>query len=307
VQFFEGQVTSLARELRAAEDAKQALEEKYGVRRLEAQTDLYLKAAVDREQQYQTARTEAEGLRERARALREQLEVLPEKVRASEEIRVNPVQDSMRSKLLELELERNKLLQRYTEQDRRVQDVEREMNLLRQRLATEPNVEFARESYGPNPARTPLHLDLIAAETKLLEANVKVKNLERDVKETESRLDQVSKAGYDRQRLERKIKMLEENYLIYAKKFEEARMSSAMDKNKIVNVSVVEPVSIAATPGVKGRSVLDLALMGAAFGLVLGVGGAFGREYFDRTFSTEESVRRQLHLPVLGSLPEGRR
>ena len=307
VQFFEGQVTALARDLREAEDAKQALEQKYGVRRLEAQTDLYLKAAVDRELLLQTTRSEVEGLREKVRVLREQLAGLPEKVRASEEIRVNPVQDSMRAKLLELDLERNKLLQRYTDHDRRVQDVEREIALLRQRFVGEPNWEFSKESYGPNPARTPLQLDLINADTQLLGATVKTKNLERDLKEAESRLDQVGMAVYDRQRLERKIKMLEENYLIYAKKFEEARMSNAMDKNRIVNISVVEPVSIAAKPGVNGRSVFDLALMGAAFGLVLGVGGAFGREYFDRTFSTEEGVRRQLNLPVLGSIPEERR
>jgi uncharacterized protein involved in exopolysaccharide biosynthesis len=307
VQFFEGQVQTLARDLREAEDAKQALEQKYGVRRLEAQTDLYLKAAVDRELQLQTTRSEVDGLREKVRVLRDQLAALPDKVRASEEIRVNPVQDSMRAKLLELELERNKLLQKYTDHDRRVQDVEREIALLRQRLVGEPNWEFARESYGPNPARTPLHLDLINAETQLLGATVKASNLERDLREAETRLDQVGRAVYDRQRLERKIKMLEENYLIYAKKFEEARISAAMDKNRIVNISVVEPVSIAAKPRANGRGALDLALLGAAFGLVLGVGGAFGREYFNRTFSTEDSVRRQLNLPVLGSIPEERR
>jgi uncharacterized protein involved in exopolysaccharide biosynthesis len=307
VEFFETQMTSLAKELHEAEDAKQALEQKYGVRRLDAQTDIYLRTIADMEGQLLASRSEMEGLSEKTRVLREQVEKLPEKVRSSEEVRVNPVLDSMRSKLLEFELERNKLLQRYTEQDRRVQDVEREIALLRQRLTTEPNVEFARESYGLNPARTPLQLDLINAETQLLSASVKTKNLERDLQSAEARLDQVSKAAYDRQRLERKVKMLEENYLVYAKKFEEARISSAMDKNRIVNISVVEPVSITAKPGVGGKSALDMALMGTVFGLVIALGGAFGREYFDRTFSSEESARRQLNLPVLGSIPEERK
>jgi uncharacterized protein involved in exopolysaccharide biosynthesis len=199
------------------------------------------------------------------------------------------------------------MLQLYTEQDRRVQDVEREIALLRQRFASEPNVEFARESYGPNPARTPLQLDLINTETQLLSATVKTKNLERDIQAAEARLDQVSKTAYDRQRLERKVKMLEESYLIYAKKYEEARISNAMDKNRIVNISVVEPVNIVAKPGTGGKSALDLALLGTVFGLVIGVGGAFGREYINTTFSTEESARRQLRLPVLGSIPEERK
>jgi succinoglycan biosynthesis transport protein ExoP len=307
VQFFETQVTTLARELREAEDAKQTLEQKYGVRRLETQTDLYLKAASDREAMLQAARTEADGLREKVRMLRDQLERMPEKVRASEEIRVNPMQDAMRAKLFDLEIQRNKALQLYTDDDRRVQDLEREITLLRQRLTTEPNVEFAKESYGQNPTRLPVQLELVNAESQLVGTTVKVKNLEQDLREAEGRLDQMSKAVYDRTRLERKVKMLEENYLVYAKKYEEARISSAMDKNRIVNISVVEPVNIAAKPGVNGRSGLQLALMGAAFGLVLGVGGAFGREYLDRSFSTEENVRRQLNLPVLGSIPEDKK
>jgi uncharacterized protein involved in exopolysaccharide biosynthesis len=307
VEFFETQVTSLARELREAEDAQQALDQKYGVRRLDAQTDIYLRTIAEMEGQLQTSRSDMEGLHEKTRVLREQIEKLPEKVRSSEEVRINPVLDSMRTRLLELELQRNKMLQLYTEQDRRVQDVEREIALLRQRFASEPNVEFARESYGPNPARTPLQLDLINTETQLLSATVKTKNLERDIQAAEARLDQVSKTAYDRQRLERKVKMLEESYLIYAKKYEEARISNAMDKNRIVNISVVEPVNIVAKPGTGGKSALDLALLGTVFGLVIGVGGAFGREYINTTFSTEESARRQLRLPVLGSIPEERK
>jgi uncharacterized protein involved in exopolysaccharide biosynthesis len=306
-EFFETQVTSLSKELREAEDAREALDQKYGVRRLDAQTDIYLRNISEMEGQYQASRSEMEGLREKARVLRDEIDKLPDKVRGSEEVRANPVVDSMRTRLMDLELQRNKMLQLYTDQDRRVQDVEREIALLRQRLAAEPNVEFARESYGPNPNRTPLNLELVNTETQLVAATVKTKNLEHDLQTAESRLDKVTKATYDRQRLDRKVKMLEENYLIYAKKYEEARISSAMDKNRIVNISVVEPVAIAPKPGVGGRSALDLALIGAVFGLVIGVGGAFGREYLDSTFSSTESARRQLNLPVLGSIPEDRK
>jgi uncharacterized protein involved in exopolysaccharide biosynthesis len=307
VGFFEHEVSTLSRELREAEDAKQALDEKFGVNRLDTQTDVYLKAASDRELLLQTARTDAQGLQEKVQLLKAQLEKMPEKIQSSEEVRVNPVQDSMRAKLLDLELQRNKALQLYMPEDRHVQDLEHEIALLRQRLSTEPNVEFAREAYGLNPARTPVQLELVTAEAQLLAATVRAKNLEHDLADAESRLNQVTKAVYERQRLERKVKMLEENYLVYAKKYEEARISDAMDKNRIVNISVVEPVNIASKPGVNGRSAFQLALLGGVFGIVLGVGGAFGREYFDRTFSTEASVRRELKLPVLGSIPEDKK
>ena len=41
-------------------------------------------------------------------------------------------------------------------------------------------------------------------------------------------------------------------------------------------------------------------------GVVAGVGGASCRELFDHSLSTDRSVKRNVGLPVLGSIPEQR-
>src|SRR5574337_121910 len=302
--FFKEQMDNLSGELRRAEDAMQRFEAEQGITTLGRQREIYLTKAVDRESTLQLTRSEIKELQEKGRVLREQLQNLPDKVQTGEEIRANPVRDSMRSKLLDLEVERNKLLQKYMERDRRVTDVEQEIGLLRERLLSEPSQESGKESYGTNPVRNPLLQELINTEVQLIRAQVKIVNLERDMNDFYSRLSHVDQMAYERARHERKVKILEDAYLLYAKKFEEARAASAMDTNRIVNVALAEPVQISPMPGVGGRSGMQLLFLGAIVGLVSGVGGAFFRESFDRTFTTGESVSRHLGLPVLSSISE---
>ena len=198
----------------------------------------------------------------------------------------------MRTKLLGLELQRNNLLQKYTDNDRRVQDVEREIALLRQRLASEPNAEFFKASYSPNPAHAPLQLDLINAQTQLVTATLKADGLERDVQQrspgsTRSAAPCTTASGSSgRSSCSRRTTSLRQQ----VRRGPDLRRDGQEPDHEHLGG---RPGNLAPTPGVKGKSVGTLALMGAAFGLVLGVGGAFGREYFDHTFSTEESVRRR--------------
>lgn len=302
--FFKQQMDSLSEELRRAEDAMQRFEAEQGITSLGRQREIYLTKAVDRESTLQLTRSEVKELQEKGRVLREQLENLPDKVQTAEEIRANPVWDTMRSKLLELEVERNKLLQKYMERDRRVTDIEREIELLRERLLSEPPRESGKESYGANPARNPLLQELINTEAQMIRARVKVVNLERDMKDFYSRLSHVDQMAYERARLERKVKIVEDTYLLYTKKHEEARAATAMDRNRIVNVALAEPVQISPMPGAGGRSAAQLLFLGAIVGLVSGVGGAFFRESVDRSVTTGERVRRHLGLPLLSSISE---
>ena len=305
--FFERQMTRFATELRDAENAKLTFEAQHGgLNRMSSQQEAYLRTAIERETALQRARSEVDELTEKGRHLRQLLDTQPDKIRTAEEVRPNPVMDAMRGKLVELELQRNNLLQKYTDKERRVQDVEREIALLRSKLSQEPTVEFARESYGQNPTRMSLVLDQINTEAQLRQSIVKAQALERDIKEFGDRLDQVSKAGYERARLERKLKLFEDSYLLYAKKFEEARISAAMDKSQIVNVNLVEPVQVKAKPGVGGKSGVSWMILAGSIGMIAGVGGAFCREFFDHSLSTDQSVKRNVGLPVLGSIPEQR-
>ena len=103
------------------------------------------------------------------------------------------------------------------------------------------------------------------------------------------------------QDLLRTAKADEENYLLYHRKREEARIADALDQRKIINAAVAEapipPLVPASLPtGVK----LVLALMVAAL-VSLGLG--FLMEYLDPSFRTPEEVQEYLEIPLLATVP----
>ena len=95
----------------------------------------------------------------------------------------------------------------------------------------------------------------------------------------------------------------QENYLLYVKKKEEARMNDALDERGIVNVAIVEQPTAPALPVLSAWTVLALGLLGAGIG---GAGAAFVADHLDPAFRDPEDVRAYLNVPVLASLPRGR-
>jgi len=304
VDFFERQVKTLSTELQTAEEALREFDAQRGITAVGQQRALYLTTGNEREVALRLARSAVDELKEKAKVLRAELGRLPERVETGQEVRRNPVRDAMASKLLEFEVERNKLLQKYMDGDRRVKDVEREIELLRDRFLAAGEWEVARKAYGDNPLRNPLLIDLVQTEAQLLKEQVRVAHLEQDMKEFYARLRHLDASAFERARRERTIKMLEDAYLLYTKKYEEARISTALDQSRIVNVAVAEPVQVAPKRKAAGRSPMQLLLLGAVVGLVSGVGGAFCREYFSPSFTTDDSVSRHLGLPVIGSIAD---
>jgi uncharacterized protein involved in exopolysaccharide biosynthesis len=99
-------------------------------------------------------------------------------------------------------------------------------------------------------------------------------------------------------------KAAEENYLLYVKKREQARMGDALDEGGIVNVAIAEKPVAPALPRWPPSVVV---LVGFAGALVSGTGAAFTADYLDPALRTPEEVTACLELPVLASLPEERR
>lgn len=102
--------------------------------------------------------------------------------------------------------------------------------------------------------------------------------------------------------LERQVKIDEENYLLYAKKTEEARIASAMDDQKLASFSVIEPALPPIVPVGPHRGLIVLAalLIGCSAGIVL----ALLREYITHTFDTAEDAADILGCPAPAALPE---
>ena len=81
----------------------------------------------------------------------------------------------------------------------------------------------------------------------------------------------------------------------------EARISQAMDEQKLVNVDIVQRPALPLPRADTQRVSVVLSIIA---GLVVGLAGAFGREYLSRSLRSEGDVGRHLGLPMLASIGE---
>jgi uncharacterized protein involved in exopolysaccharide biosynthesis len=156
-----------------------------------------------------------------------------------------------------------------------------------------------------NPIRQDLQSELLKAGThrKALGArryNYKIQMM-RYRKELQE-LDGLEKQWND---LQRKVAISESNYKLYLSKFEEARISESMDRQKISNIGVIER-AVPVMEAVKPRKLLNI-LLGCLLGLSVGICVVFFSEFISPVFRTHEDVQQFLDLPVLAAIPKDER
>ena len=209
---------------------------------------------------------------------------------------------SLQARLVELELEEKKLLDKYTPQSRLVQNVEEEIAMVRQRLADQEIKRYGNTSTGLNPTYQNLEGDVFKNEADLRALEAKRTTQSAQLATYQDRLDDLNRMEVELTQLLQEVEIHRQNYRLYLTKFEESRISNAMDSEKIANVSLLEPASKPLKP-ISPKRLLNLVL-GVFLGAFGGLGLVFFMEYLDDSLERPEQVESVLDLPVLASVPE---
>ena len=104
------------------------------------------------------------------------------------------------------------------------------------------------------------------------------------------------------QTLDREVQLAEKDYQQYRDSLQRARISSALDLDKVSNVSIVQPATLPMDP-VKPNKLLNLCL-GVFLALFAGLSFAFAFDYFDDSVHTPQQVERWVGVPVLVTVSE---
>ena len=123
--------------------------------------------------------------------------------------------------------------------------------------------------------------------------------LKRTVASYEQQASVLDRQESVEQDLERKKKAQEDNYLLYQRKQEEARISNALDRSRILNVAVAEP---AVVPDLPSRSHLFSLVVGLLAAIAASVASATTAEYLNPSLKTPVDVVEYLDVPVLASI-----
>jgi uncharacterized protein involved in exopolysaccharide biosynthesis len=302
LHFFDEQTGESRRQLEAAQGKLMDFTKSHDVVVAAQQRDLVLQRLNDVEASYRQTQVEMSGTEQRVRELREQLAKLPERTTTQVRTADNPeLLRALKASLLDLELKKTQLLTKYEPSHRLVREVEQQVIQAEGAIAEQKSSPVRDET-------TDRDANYEWARAELQKAQVEMKGLEAREATTSAQL-----AGY--RSLARELgqdaivqddltsseKAAQENYLLYVKKREEARMGDALDEGGIVNVAIAEQPVVPALPVWPAGVVV---LVGFAAALGSGAGAAFAADYLDPALRTPEEVFRCLEIPVLASIPE---
>lgn len=126
-------------------------------------------------------------------------------------------------------------------------------------------------------------------------------NIQAQFDETSAKLAQIRAGQTISSENQRALKVAQDNYYFYRERLENSIAVSAMQEERIGNVSVIQHAIDPVEPA--GVSRVKLFLFAIAFALCAAIGWASVREYFDHTVNTADQLRRYVAAPVLATLP----
>jgi uncharacterized protein involved in exopolysaccharide biosynthesis len=208
-----------------------------------------------------------------------------------------PVLQQMKSTLLQLELKRSDLASKYQPDYPPLQELDREIADTKATINGEKPLSDV--TTDQNPAYSWMNSDLVKEKSEL--RGYQAAETETLVRETLASARELDEQGIEQQDLIRTAKAAEENYLLYLRKREEARISDAFDQQSILNVAIAEKPTV---PSLPSESPLMFALIGTFLALTVSAGVVFAVEYFDPSFRSPSEVEAVLQLPVLAAVPD---
>jgi uncharacterized protein involved in exopolysaccharide biosynthesis len=300
LSFLEQQVEIYRQRSQDAVHQLQGFEKRVGIIDAETESDAMLQSLTG----LRTTRDQLEltmrELRERIAFLTKEVAEQPEDLDIQHDAALNPVYEQLSRQLVELEMERNQLLEHRRDKHPRVLANQREIQATQARLSAEKPSRRGHDVKA-NPIRISLQQQLLESQGQLLAAVAKRQALSKLISQTQADLLKLGGEKYEQRLLEEDLQARQSKYILYQKKLEEARISEAMDREKLLNVGVIEHAALPVQTIPGGQRKMSI-MLAALTGLVLGVGGGLGIELFRTSVTNERELERQLELPVLAAI-----
>jgi uncharacterized protein involved in exopolysaccharide biosynthesis len=301
LQFFEQQAADYESRLRQSESDLVRFSREHSVAAPALERDIVLQKLGDAEAAYRQLDQERAEAERRTTALRVQLKSFPSRSVTTKRWADNPqLLEKLKSHLLELQLKRTELLTRFEPSYRLVQEVDQQIEETRQSIAAEALTPVRDEITDKDPNYEWARMELEKTEVEADSVGARQATGLAQIANLRGVAQQMQYDSVAQQSLVRNAKAAEDDYLLYRRKREEARIGDALDERRILNVAIVEPPMVPALP-VHPLTFWYVIALGLA--TVSGISSGFAAEYFDPTIRTPDEARRALEIPVLAWLP----
>jgi uncharacterized protein involved in exopolysaccharide biosynthesis len=295
--FFESQADTLQKELARREQDLEQFRAQYGITNMDRQKEVLIERvnAINGEvgdADAQVSQTEA-----RVASLRKSLASRPARRELSRTTgRTNYAADALKERLAELRLQETDMSARYPATHRPLIQLRQQIAQLEGELGKEQET-LTEVTTGIDANRDQLQLSLENEQAQLKAQEARREVLLQEKENQETALAALSGRELELGRLTRDVALAEQDYRQYRDTLQRAKISSAMDIDKVSNVRVVQP-AVALPDPVRPNRLRDTVL-GMAAGAFLGIFLAFALEYLDDSISAKEHVEKRLGVPVL--------
>jgi len=300
-QFFTEQADRFERELHEAEARRNAFTDREKVVSASRETDAALTKLAEFEAELQTTEANIADATRRQATIREELAKTPDRqvTQIRNEGGIEYIR-GLKSQLLQLELKRSDLLQKFTPQYPLVIEVDTELAQVRKALADAEGAPLAAQTTDANPTHQWLRNEAARVQTEKDALGARAASLRRTIDAYSAKARRLDSQGVEQQELLRAVKEAEENYTLYRHKQEEARISDALDRTRVANVTIADPPSIPSTASSYAPLILAA---GGVLSIVLSIALAYFLNAIDPRFRTPDEVYQVLEVPVLAALP----
>jgi uncharacterized protein involved in exopolysaccharide biosynthesis len=204
----------------------------------------------------------------------------------------------MKSKLLDLEIRRSDMASKYAADYPPLVELEREIAITKGTLTN--NKPMSDSTTDRNPTYQWINDEIVKDKAQMTGDVARINELQAVIAQNMETVRKLDAANIEMQDLNRTAKTAEDNFLLYSRKREEARISDELDANQIINVVIQEKPSVPVYPAQSGWL---FALIGSVLAMTVSLVTVFIRERMDASFRTPVEVETILNLPVLAAVP----
>ena len=270
------------------------------------QKELLLKQLYETQSQLSSTQTEIVETQQRIADLQQKVNAQPEQIQTGSVSKYVPAVDKIKEELTRLEQQRTQLLQKYQPNSRPVRENEERIQQLKKSVAEEIANPPQEKSYALNDLRRRLVTDLLNAQTNLVVLKEREKSLSPLVSKLRTQTTLLNSKSIERGSLEREKNINEEAYLLYQKKARENEISQALNREKVINLSLVDP------PRTDGEAKSPKPLLNLLVLLFIGGTAAFASaiilekfiaaNHDDDLIISAHEIEGRLNLPLLASI-----
>src|SRR5216683_2189410 len=304
--FFKDKADEYESQLKQAENRLADFQQSNNLVVLSQQKDLTLQRTAEAKAKLLESETAFNEATNRIKRIEQQLATTPKRiVTQSKSIPAQYSAERLNTMMVELQNRRTQLLTKFRPDDRLVREVDAQIRTTREALARAESQTATEQQTDLNPLRQTLETEYSRARLEQTGAQARRDTLAAQLRDYEGELRKLEGDTTRHDDLQRQKKEAAENYQLYAKKREEARIADELDRQKITNVSIAEAPAVPRIPSSPNRP-LNL-LLGVFVATFLSLGTVFSAEMLGGTVHTARQLEALTGATVLATVPENSR